>query len=91
MDSEDENFNNDEGVNLAGFLFGNIDESGQLESDVFDSESQKYISSLGRLGLGSFIREVFSENNEEEDAEMEMKDNYDEDCRSKIAIGSRFL
>lgn len=37
-----------EGVNLTGFLFGNIDESGQLENDMFDSESQKQLASLGR-------------------------------------------
>lgn len=37
-----------DGVNLTGFLFGNIDETGQLESDVFDPESQKYLSSLGK-------------------------------------------
>lgn len=38
----------DETVNLTGFLFGNIDETGQLESDVFDPESQKHLSSLGK-------------------------------------------
>lgn len=37
-----------EGVNLTGFLFGNIDETGQLESDVFDPESQKHLASLGK-------------------------------------------
>lgn len=49
-DSEDDtdNRNVDEGVDLTGFLFGNIDETGQLESDVFDSESQKHLSSLGK-------------------------------------------
>lgn len=50
-DSEDENMDNyrsGEGVDLTGFLFGNIDETGQLESDVFDSESQKHLASLGK-------------------------------------------
>lgn len=49
-DSDDENENKDdnEGVDLTGFLFGNIDETGQLESDVFDPESQKHLSSLGK-------------------------------------------
>lgn len=49
-DSADENEHRDmcEGVDLTGFLFGNIDETGQLESDVFDSESQKHLSSLGK-------------------------------------------
>lgn len=47
-DSEDETYNNEDCVNLTGFLFGNIDESGKLESDVFDSESQKHLASLGK-------------------------------------------
>ncbi|KAK9885772.1 hypothetical protein WA026_013642 [Henosepilachna vigintioctopunctata] len=66
-DSDDENndnYNSDNLGNLTGFLFGNIDESGQLESDVFDSESQKYLSSLGKLGLGSFLKEVLTEEND---------------------------
>ncbi|KAL3284682.1 hypothetical protein HHI36_018831 [Cryptolaemus montrouzieri] len=62
-DSDDDNSDLNDSVNLTGFLFGNIDESGQLESDVFDSESQKYLSSLGKLGLGSFLKEVFTEDN----------------------------
>lgn len=49
-DSDNEGFDsNDAGVNLTGFLFGNIDESGNLESDVFDSESQKQLGLLGRF------------------------------------------
>lgn len=48
-DSDDENYDdNSTGLNLTGFLFGNIDESGNLESDVFDPESQKHLASLGR-------------------------------------------
>lgn len=49
-DSDDDLDHKDdsEGVNLTGFLFGNIDETGQLESDVFDPESQKHLSSLGK-------------------------------------------
>lgn len=46
-DSDDDQANED-GVNLTGFLFGNIDESGQLEGDVLDRESQKQLASLGK-------------------------------------------
>lgn len=55
-DSDDEGFddNNTGGVNLTGFLFGNIDESGNLESDVFDSECQKQLASLGRYVICHF-------------------------------------
>lgn len=47
-DSDEDGFEDSCGVNLTGFLFGNIDESGNLESDVFDPESQKQLASLGR-------------------------------------------
>ncbi|KAF2894065.1 hypothetical protein ILUMI_12106 [Ignelater luminosus] len=65
-DSEEDHEIKDEredidGVNLTGFLFGNIDESGQLENDMFDSESQKQLASLGRLGLGSFLKEMIED------------------------------
>lgn len=48
-DSDEDNYNKDEDcVDLTGFLFGNINEQGQLESDVLDSESQKQLSNLGK-------------------------------------------
>lgn len=47
-DSDEDADNMEESVNLTGFLFGNIDESGQLESDVFDSDTQRQLSSLGK-------------------------------------------
>lgn len=50
MDGREDN----DGVNLTGFLFGNIDETGQLESDVFDTESQKHLASLGKYVLTKF-------------------------------------
>lgn len=46
-DSDDDRMSED-GLNLTGFLFGNIDESGQLEGDVLDRESQKQLASLGK-------------------------------------------
>ena len=57
-DSEDEREGSDPGIDLTGFLFGNIDESGQLEDDVLDSESKRHLASLGRMGLSSMLREV---------------------------------
>ncbi|XP_056630576.1 transcription initiation factor TFIID subunit 1 isoform X2 [Diorhabda sublineata] len=50
----------DEGI-LTGILFGNIDECGNLESDVFDSSEQKHLASLGKLGFGSFVKEIIKE------------------------------
>uniref|UniRef100_A0A671VTW0 Transcription initiation factor TFIID subunit n=1 Tax=Sparus aurata TaxID=8175 RepID=A0A671VTW0_SPAAU len=53
---------------LTGFLFGNINEDGQLEDDsVLDNESKKHLAGLGTLGLGSLITEITA--NEEEDQE----------------------
>uniref|UniRef100_A0A7M4FR27 Transcription initiation factor TFIID subunit n=1 Tax=Crocodylus porosus TaxID=8502 RepID=A0A7M4FR27_CROPO len=44
---------------LAGFLFGNINEAGQLEGDsVLDKECKKHLAGLGALGLGSLITEL---------------------------------
>ncbi|KAM8965485.1 transcription initiation factor TFIID subunit 1 isoform X2 [Sarcophilus harrisii] len=44
---------------LAGFLFGNINEAGQLEGDsILDKESKKHLAGLGALGLGSLITEI---------------------------------
>ncbi|CAH0547721.1 unnamed protein product [Brassicogethes aeneus] len=79
-DSDGENYNNEEVVNLTGFLFGNIDESGQLESDVFDSESQKHLSSLGRLGLSSFLKEMIGD----EKIKEEENDNSNDDSQDGI-------
>lgn len=47
LDSDSDN-ENDVGVNLTGFLFGNIDSEGRLEDDIFDSESKRQLSSLAR-------------------------------------------
>ncbi|XP_072482934.1 transcription initiation factor TFIID subunit 1 isoform X3 [Notamacropus eugenii] len=44
---------------LAGFLFGNINEAGQLEGDsILDKESKKHLAGLGALGLGNLITEI---------------------------------
>uniref|UniRef100_A0A8B9FF60 Transcription initiation factor TFIID subunit n=1 Tax=Amazona collaria TaxID=241587 RepID=A0A8B9FF60_9PSIT len=44
---------------LAGFLFGNINEAGQLEGEsVLDKESKKHLAGLGVLGLGNLITEI---------------------------------
>ncbi|KAJ8966592.1 hypothetical protein NQ314_003444 [Rhamnusium bicolor] len=75
-DSEDENYNSEECVNLTGFLFGNINESGQLESDVLDPEAQKQLASLGKLGLGSFLKDVIGDEKiKEDDSDSELQNN----------------
>lgn len=44
---------------LTSFMFGNIDESGQLENDdLLDNDTKKYLTSLSKLGFGSMVSEV---------------------------------
>uniref|UniRef100_A0A2A4K6H0 TAFII-230 TBP-binding domain-containing protein n=1 Tax=Heliothis virescens TaxID=7102 RepID=A0A2A4K6H0_HELVI len=50
------------GMDLTGFLFGNIDERGQLEDDgLLDGDSKRMLSSLTRFGFGSMLSEVLDE------------------------------
>jgi transcription initiation factor TFIID subunit 1 len=80
VDSDDDREgSSDPGIDLTGFLFGNIDESGRLENDVLDNESKRHLASLSRLGLSSILKEVIdveqvnvkSESDSEEDGERE--------------------
>lgn len=60
---------------LTSILFGNIDERGQLEDDVFDSESKRHLASLARLGLSSILNELI-EGEEVTKSETTSEDNY---------------
>nr|XP_018899978.1 PREDICTED: transcription initiation factor TFIID subunit 1-like [Bemisia tabaci] len=60
-DSDDEASNRDSKFNFTTFLFGNVDANGELEDkELLDSESQKQLTCLPRLGFSSFINEVIS-------------------------------
>lgn len=60
-DSEEENEKDlVSDLNITGFLFGNIDDNGQLEDDILDPEAKQHLASLSRLGLSSFISEMMS-------------------------------
>nr|CAD7459086.1 unnamed protein product [Timema tahoe] len=72
VDSDDDR----DGIDLTGFLFGNIDESGQLEDDFLDSESKRHLSSLGRLGLQSLLREVIDGEQIEERSDSDSDDDH---------------
>ncbi|XP_015777598.1 PREDICTED: transcription initiation factor TFIID subunit 1-like isoform X2 [Acropora digitifera] len=60
-DSEDE----DRSLNLTGFLFGNINEKGELEdTEILDEESRRHLSQLSSLsGLGSLVQDIAEEGN----------------------------
>uniref|UniRef100_A0A3B4UEW7 Transcription initiation factor TFIID subunit n=1 Tax=Seriola dumerili TaxID=41447 RepID=A0A3B4UEW7_SERDU len=68
MSDSDSDEDQDRPFSLTGFLFGNINEDGQLEDDsVLDNESKKHLAGLGTLGLGSLITEITA--NEDGDQE----------------------
>uniref|UniRef100_A0A8C1ASW5 TAF1 RNA polymerase II, TATA box binding protein (TBP)-associated factor n=2 Tax=Cyprinus carpio TaxID=7962 RepID=A0A8C1ASW5_CYPCA len=70
MSDSDSDEDQDRPFHLTGFLFGNINENGQLEDDsVLDVESKKHLAGLGTLGLGSLITEITA--SEEDTAEQE--------------------
>lgn len=44
---------------LTSFMFGNVDESGQLENnDLLDNDMKKYLPSLSKLGFNSMVSEI---------------------------------
>lgn len=68
MSDSDSDEDQDRPFSITGFLFGNINEDGQLEDDsVLDNESKKHLAGLGNLGLGSLITEITA--NDEDDQE----------------------
>ncbi|KAK6628726.1 hypothetical protein RUM43_002542 [Polyplax serrata] len=76
-------------IPLAGFLFGNIDESGQLDTDLFDNDTKKYLGSLTRLGFGSFVDEIIGSERITDNSERKSSlsgsdsDEYNESQNSK--------
>ncbi|XP_065160409.1 transcription initiation factor TFIID subunit 1 isoform X2 [Atheta coriaria] len=86
-DSDDDD--SGEGVNLTGFLFGNIDEAGQLDSDVFDEDTQRQLGSLGKLGLGSILNDLIAEENDQDNGiEDDNNDSTDSDAKTDPKFSS---
>ena len=48
VDSDEEHDDDALNKQLTGFLFGNIDENGKLESDFFDEDVKKHVTSLSK-------------------------------------------
>ena len=64
----------DKGLNLAGFLFGNIDQDGKLEDSFLDETSKKKLGGLSSvLGLKSIIEEETKDVKADEDYEAGSK------------------
>ncbi|MGH0164021.1 UNVERIFIED_CONTAM: hypothetical protein FKN15_046502 [Acipenser sinensis] len=72
MSDSDSDEDQDRPFSLTGFLFGNINEDGQLEGDsVLDTESKKHLAGLGSLGLGNLITEITANEEQQEDDEKD--------------------
>ncbi|VVC39968.1 Bromodomain, conserved site,TAFII-230 TBP-binding,Transcription initiation factor TFIID subunit 1 [Cinara cedri] len=86
---------------LTNFMFGNIDESGQLEDDdLLDNDTKKYLASLSKLGFSSMVSEVIGssdlqgiENHEDtsssNDKSPSAQDFFDIDELAEEIIGSK--
>lgn len=61
MGDSDDDEHTSSSFQLTSILFGNIDESGQLEDDLLDSVSKRHLASLARLGLSSLINELIDD------------------------------
>ncbi|KZC11582.1 Transcription initiation factor TFIID subunit 1 [Dufourea novaeangliae] len=82
-DSEDESDKDlMSGINMTGFLFGNIDDNGQLEDDILDPEAKQHLASLSRLGLSSFIREMMPNENMTDDRDDEQDNKHEEETET---------
>ncbi|KAJ8348205.1 hypothetical protein SKAU_G00267940 [Synaphobranchus kaupii] len=79
MSDSDSDDDQDRPFSLTGFLFGNINEDGQLEGDsVLDTESKKHLAGLGSLGLGTLLTEITASEEDVSDAEKDPSDTDEE-------------
>src|SRR3990167_194285 len=82
-------------INLTRFLFGNIDEDGELEADDSDQETYRAISSLGgnqHIDFGFDIRPLMDESNEATHNERESTRDRGggNQAKSSVQVGSNF-
>uniref|UniRef100_A0A3Q2SQM1 Transcription initiation factor TFIID subunit n=1 Tax=Fundulus heteroclitus TaxID=8078 RepID=A0A3Q2SQM1_FUNHE len=71
MSDSDSDEDQDRPFSLTGFLFGNINEDGQLEGDSVLDNVSKHLAGLGNLGLGSLITELTANENEDREENRE--------------------
>ncbi|XP_012287016.1 transcription initiation factor TFIID subunit 1 [Orussus abietinus] len=76
-DSDDDDKDMETGINMTGFLFGNIDENGELEDDILDPEAKQHLASLSRLGLNSLLQEMISNETKAAEKDRESQDLID--------------
>ncbi|XP_016841601.1 transcription initiation factor TFIID subunit 1 [Nasonia vitripennis] len=73
-------------MNLAGFMFGNIDENGQLEDDILDSNAKEHLSSLYHLGLGSLLQEMIAQDAVEEKDSKDQENGVNKEQVEKLPV-----
>ncbi|CRK95113.1 CLUMA_CG008591, isoform A [Clunio marinus] len=86
MDSDEE----DDALSrqLTGFLFGNIDENGKLESDFLDEEAKKHVGSLSKFGLYNLIGSGFISDDEASDSDTDSSDSGRRAFRRRRVVAS---
>ncbi|XP_050067932.1 transcription initiation factor TFIID subunit 1 [Anopheles maculipalpis] len=77
MSNSNSDNENEGGLNLAGFLFGNVDENGHLDGDFLDEEAKQQLSSLSRMGLSSFLADVLQDDDGEKKPSRAYSDSDD--------------
>uniref|UniRef100_A0A182XX78 Transcription initiation factor TFIID subunit 1 n=1 Tax=Anopheles stephensi TaxID=30069 RepID=A0A182XX78_ANOST len=77
MSNSNSDNENEGGLNLAGFLFGNVDEHGHLDGDFLDEEAKQQLSSLSRMGLSSFLADVLQDDESEKKPSRAYSDSDD--------------
>ncbi|KAJ8298033.1 hypothetical protein KUTeg_024564 [Tegillarca granosa] len=69
---EDEGEHSSSAMSLAGFLFGNIDDKGELEEDILDEESKRHLGSLSILGgIDSMVKEITDDSSTDQNEDKE--------------------
>lgn len=85
-DSDNEQDDSTDAVTqLTGFLFGNIDESGQLEDDVLDNECKRHLSSLNKLGFNDLLREVIQGDRRDRPSDSDSDDDLRSDDKRQVS------
>lgn len=75
--------------NLTSFLFGNVDDNGQLIDDILDADCKKHLNSLGKLGLQPLLTEIIGDDAIKSENIEETNENFDDfglDVKSPSAI-----
>ncbi|XP_065225060.1 transcription initiation factor TFIID subunit 1 isoform X2 [Planococcus citri] len=71
--------------NFTSLLFGNIDDTGQLDDDILDEDCKKHLNSLGKLGLKPLLNEVFDANDIANN-DTTADENYEEETKDPLFL-----